>query len=565
MLGQTNEQIMREFGPMGPGRKGWAMTQTVVRTAMSEASAEAHNAFWEANEELLPAVEDGYRWEWNALNDTRLCSLCAPLHGMKYKQRKDAPRRYPDRPHWGCRCDVLPITATEEQMRKDGDLPDGSFLERKEVTYTNGKRDPAPAGWRPVKEGGTAYSRPKKQDGKMYWVRRVDMPKGKTTPGDMLKRANRSSREAVLGSKKMANKWDEMIKQPRYANDPQELVRKLLGNDDMGGGPRRPPRPPKPFGGAPKPRGGGPSSSSPKPRAPKPTPATGGQTAQVLRPGNKNELVFAKQGGTAKMFEDSFQQLESVNGEVGKHARQMRQFMQKQDIVMHPAIPEKFANGNRFAGNQALIKSQRHAVTALEQQGNDAGALNGARSLLKALEDGNFDELKHVMGKASGAAGYTTRSSGIVNAAMTPSSTILTKKRVQDLIKSAEDSLKRQNAYIDFYKPGGGYGPGKIAPKGPWTADGLGDTGTLSPDSWLATSIHEVGHQLHFRGLAGTKLANKYKGLKGETFVSNYARSNHREQFAEAFVHYVLNPKGLKDGYPRLYKWVEDALEEALK
>ena len=88
-------------------------------------------------------------------------------------------------------------------------------------------------------------------------------------------------------------------------------------------------------------------------------------------------------------------------------------------------------------------------------------------------------------------------------------------------------------------------------------------TKTTKPE--LSHPIHEVGHQVHFRGIAATKLGNKYKGLGGEKFVSSYAHSNEREQFAEAFVHYVLNPKGLNESHPRLYKWVEDALEEALK
>ena len=315
-----------------------------------------------------------------------------------------------------------------------------------------------------------------------------------------------------------------------------------------------------------------PATPKPKPAAVKPKPApkaaaapnaktSAGIADRVLQPGPKNELVFKKQGGTAKMFEDSFTQLEAVKGDVGAHARKMRQFMEKQDIVLHPSIPEKFANGERFKGNQALIKAQRHAVEALEKQGNDPGALNGARSLLKALEEGNFSELKHVMGKASGAAGYTTRSSGIVNVAMSPSSTTFKGQQIKKMIADAEDSLKRQNAYIDYYKD---YKPGTVAPKAAWDASGA-PAGPVGPDQWLATSIHEVGHQVHFRGLAGTKLANKYKGLGGEKFVSQYAHTNEREQFAEAFVHYVLNPGGLQASHPRLYKWVEDALEEALK
>ena len=76
----------------------------------------------------------------------------------------------------------------------------------------------------------------------MYWVRRKDLPKGRNTAGDMLKNTNRDSREQVLGSKKMADKWDEMIVLPKYANDPQSLVVKLLGSGNMGGRPPQRPR-----------------------------------------------------------------------------------------------------------------------------------------------------------------------------------------------------------------------------------------------------------------------------------------------------------------------------------
>lgn len=563
LLGETNEEIMRKFGPLGPGRKGWAMTEAVVRTGMAEASQAAHDAFFDANEDLLPKVPGGYRWEWDASNDTRLCPLCAPLDGMRYKTRAEMPAK----PHWGCRCKKLPITATQAALRERGDVPEGSFLERKEVTYTKGKRNPPPAGYESVKRGGTAYARPQKIDGKMYWVRRRELPKGQTLAGDMIKRMDDKNKLAILGTKANVKEWNELIKLNAYKDDPQKLVRDLLGKG--GRGPGRPPLPPKPPGSGPKPR---PKTPAPKPApaAPKPAPAaskpapkpdTPTQSERVLQPGPKNELVFKKQGGTAKMFEDSFKQLEAVEGDVGAHARKMRQFMEKQDIVLHPSIPEKFANAERFKGNQALINAQRHAVEALEKQGNDPGALNGARSLLKALEEGNFSELKHVMGKASGAAGYTTRSSGIVNTAMSPSSTTFNKKKIQKMIADAEGSLKQQNAYIQYYKD---YKPGTVAPKAAWDASGA-PAGPVGPDQWLATSIHEVGHQVHFRGMAGTKLGNKYKGLGGEKHVSQYAHTNEREQFAEAFVHYVLNPKGLNESHPRLYKWVEDALEEALK
>ena len=554
--GETNDEIGRRVQKFFGGRtqgQTWAMTQAVVRTSMSEASQAAHDAFFEANEDLLPKVPGGYKWTWDASNDTRLCPQCAPLDGMRWKERSDVPAK----PHWSCRCQILPITATQAALRERGDVPDGSFLERREVKKIGGKNEKAPSGW----NGGNAYKRPKRIDGKMYWVRRKELPKGQTLAGDMIKRMDDKNKLAILGTKANVAEWNDLIQYNAYKNDPQKLVRSLLGNKGTGGLPPQKPGPRKPPSSGPKPK-----KPTPKP-TPAPaaaTPRQGAESERVLRPGAKNELVFQKQGGTGKMFDDSFKLLEEAEGEVGENVRKMRRFMEKQEIVMHPAIPEKFANAERFKGNQALVRAQRKAVEVLEKQGNDPGALNGARSLLKAIEEGDLTELKHVMGKASGAAGYTTRSSGIVNAAMTPSSTTFNKKRIKAIIESAEDSLKRENAYIDFYKPGGGWGTGQTAPKGPWTADGLGD-GTLGPDNWLPTSIHEVGHQVHFRGLGGTKLANKYKGLKGERFVSRYSHQNEKEQFAESFVQYVLNPKGLKASHPRLYQWVDDALEEALK
>jgi hypothetical protein len=100
LVGSTNDEIMREIGPLGPGRKGWAMTEAVVRTAMAEASQSAHDAFYEANADLLIPTKSGYRWWWDASNDTRLCPLCAPLDGVKFKEREKPPAPWPR--HFSC-------------------------------------------------------------------------------------------------------------------------------------------------------------------------------------------------------------------------------------------------------------------------------------------------------------------------------------------------------------------------------------------------------------------------------------------------------------------------------
>ena len=76
---ETNDEIARRvshFFWQAGGRNGckpWAMTQAVVRTSMAEASQAAHDAFYEANEDLLIPTKSGYRFWWDASNYTRLC------------------------------------------------------------------------------------------------------------------------------------------------------------------------------------------------------------------------------------------------------------------------------------------------------------------------------------------------------------------------------------------------------------------------------------------------------------------------------------------------------------
>ena len=225
LLGSTNEEIMREIGPLGPGRMGWSMTEAVVRTSMAEASQSAHDAFYEANEDLLLPTKSGYRWWWDASNDTRLCPVCAPLDGIKFKERDQPPHAWPA--HFSCRCKILPWTATMELMEEENGPAKGSFLEATPVEKdSKGKRKPPPPGY----TGDNAYKRPMKIDGKQQWVRRRDLGPGQTTAGHMLQNANENSKKLVLGSQKMVDQWNKRIKLKKYANDPQQLVVDLLGS-----------------------------------------------------------------------------------------------------------------------------------------------------------------------------------------------------------------------------------------------------------------------------------------------------------------------------------------------
>jgi hypothetical protein len=224
LLGQSTEDIVKGIGPLGPGRRGWSMTEALVRTSMAEASQSAHDAFYEANADLLPGTESGYRWWWDASNDSRLCSICAPLDGVKFKHRNKPPHKWPA--HFNCRCKILPWTATQEVLENGRPPAGGSFLEATPAKRdSSGKLLSPPSGYR----GKSAYKRPMRIDGKEQWVRRRDLPSGRTTAGDMLQKANDNTRRLVLG--RQANAFAKLV-QPggRYEHDPQGAVRKLLGD-----------------------------------------------------------------------------------------------------------------------------------------------------------------------------------------------------------------------------------------------------------------------------------------------------------------------------------------------
>jgi Phage Mu protein F like protein len=260
LLGLSNDEIERQVisitGELGPGRKGRAMTEAVVRTAMAEASQSAHDAFYEANADLLPGTKSGYRWWWDASNDTRLCPECAPLDGVKFKERDRPPHAWPA--HFSCRCKILPWTATMELLEEEDGPASGSFLEATPVEYdSRGRRKEPPAGY----TGDNAYKRPMKVDGQMQWVRRRDLGPGQTTAGDMLQNANEHSKKLVLG--KHTDAFNKLTGPGgRYEKNPQGAVRELLGKGlPPEATPPRPVRGPKPTPVTPKPK------AAPKPAA----------------------------------------------------------------------------------------------------------------------------------------------------------------------------------------------------------------------------------------------------------------------------------------------------------
>ena len=105
--GESVEQIGRRLrGTRSRGFRdgvmGWQRyeAQTLARTAIQHAQAEADNLFVEENRRLIKGVT------WSATLDSRTCLACAGLDGRYWK----VGETHPEKPlHFSCRCRLVPV------------------------------------------------------------------------------------------------------------------------------------------------------------------------------------------------------------------------------------------------------------------------------------------------------------------------------------------------------------------------------------------------------------------------------------------------------------------------
>ena len=590
LRGRTNEEIMREIGPLGPGRKGWAMTDAVVRTSMAEASQSAHDAFYKANEDLLIPTKSGYQWWWDASNDTRLCTICAPLDGIKFKERDQPPHPWPA--HLKCRCSILPWTATQELMEKRDGPAKGSFLEATPVQYDKRvKKLPPPAGY----TGDNAYKRPMKIDGQQQWVRRRDLGPGQTTAGDMLQNANEHSKRLVLG--KHTEAFNKLTgKGGKYEKNPQGAVRELLGNGlPPGATPPRPKRGPKPKPPAPKPktptytekekarikeetnerlraraaaRAAAEAPPAPKPATPKPAPK---QKAPAVIPGRQfaeeHQFHNGKLKLTSKGVADSLDVFAKEDGLVGENMRKLLAFQENKNIsVMWSNGREKgFADFNHWK-TPKVVSSLRDAAA------RGHGAVRMATDMANDLEKGSTPIWLGKVGRVKGGnAGHTMDGGGFIAIKQEAQHVVITPKNKNGLIDAAKASIKASQE-------------GKL--KYITSSDTYVDVGRTrkTKEGWLNTYIHEMGHQVHYSagkpsireylpeeirkraGGTGPDAVKAIGELRELTWQpSTYGNSNELERFAETFTQFVLAPDELRRASPAAYRWVEEAIRKAMK
>jgi hypothetical protein len=85
------------------------------------------------------------------------------------------------------------------------------------------------------------------------------------------------------------------------------------------------------------------------------------------------------------------------------------------------------------------------------------------------------------------------------------------------------------------------------------------------PDKWLRTQTHETGHAVDYESQAfklfGERSSRNPFGK--EPYISDYATTNAREDFAESYEEFFVDPENLKQKAPKKYEAIEKMTEQS--
>ena len=503
--------------------------RTVVRTSVNQVSNAASQQVYKANEDITQ------KYKYVASLDSRTTALCASLDGKEFEYGKG-----PEPPqHFNCRSTTVAVIDYDALKKRgfDFDVP------------KEGRRAAA-GGMVPANETYGKW---------LYGQRKAGT---KFTPG--ARQIEALGKEKAKYFNRLANKYgaDDAIK--KFVREDGSEVSLFQLKKRYG----------KPESITVK------KKTAPKVKAIKVAAFEQNSIASVSMGSpavdeHLQKLISYREKGIKGMVESSWNELEALGGETAVNAKKTREFMVKHKIFNNFAMQgERWKSSNAsWYYNKQLKESMKAAVKDLEKYSDNNRTYVGKHKKwflrnVDKLEDSSTRNqvLQRFLDPPSGRAnGYTNMQSSIINTQLTPLSARITASNAKEMKKIAADVLTqtveiiekktevaKQLAFldpIDLIDWTTGWKIGK-AQKG---------------SSWFVTMIHETGHQIHAKASGGVALGSKWKGKGGITKVTGYAHKNPREQFAEGFVQYVLNPEGLKKSAPRVYSWVEEALEEALK
>jgi len=539
--GESTQQIASrmigrlEFGQRGSVRQiaqaGGEMTklanhqiQTIVRTSVNQVQNQASQAVYAANSKVAP------KYEYVATLDSRTSPICKRLDGRKFEYNKG-----PTPPqHFNCRSTTVPVVDYAGLKKQKGfeDLtppPKGKVVTR------------------PTGEG----------------TGRVPQD---TQYGDWLLGQDKKLKVKTLGNEQKVRYFERLAKKEGSG---QKAIRKMVRED----GSERSLKDLERLYGKPseiKPK------VKPKPKpAPQVTPTPTGTTSPAFGTDTLEEYLKSNNiaKSTQQFVDESIDSLESVGGLTGKHTKKLRKFLQKSKTINNfnfggdrynfNAAYQKFVVQNKKAfddANNTTIRFMDKFNTPFIRKTKGYANTVTTNFKKKNVKDLQFkDDIKFMFAPAGRTcSGYTSNYCTIVNTEVRKGSTKITKSSALKMKNQAKETLRTNKAYSDYWTE-------RDYTKPSPASEIFSNTSANDvSERWFSTMIHEIGHQVHYKGSGAVALGNKFKKMGGMSYVTGYSRKNPRELFAESFVQYVLNPEEMQKIAPRLYNWVEEITDNAL-
>ena len=565
--GETTQQIARRlagrlnFDFEGTARQAAAaggdaikvashQIQTIVRTSVNQVTNQASQSVYAANKKVTP------KYQYVATLDSRTSAICQRLDGQKFEYNKGV---LPPQ-HFNCRSTTVPVVDFDGLQKK---YPD---LEKPPTTRLD---------TRPSKTGRVP------QD---------------TQYGDWLLDADRELQIKTLGSEGKVRIFKKLAKKEGSGH---AALRKMIRNDGTEVSLERL----QELYGTAKVAAKA-AVTTPAVVAPK-TPRTITSPAMTTE-GVDDWINQNKIGSIEEFTEDSLDSLEKLGGQTAINVKKMRLFMKKGKIVhqynmsneatrRYVALEERYLKGKNL---KAFEQSHKTAVKRFEYinqlpvddlpqntkdwkriwNGSGSNEFQRRISSRKRVFDDAIEQLKKgqsttlsfqnkvtnsLFANATGdTSGFTNFGTGMIHTQLSQKARKVSVTTARQMKKISQETLDNNFKFSKFkgtkyerYRQGLDAGIREV-----W------NNGTPMDDSfdWLDTLVHEMGHQVHYQSGA-LNLGRQYAKDKGMTYVTGYSRSNHLEQFAEAFTQYIFNPEGLQEKAPRLYKWVDATLEQSLK
>ena len=497
--------------------------QTIVRTSVNQVTNQASMAVYAANKKVSP------RYEYVATLDSRTSPICQRLDGQtfEYNNGPTPPQ------HFNCRSTVVPVVDFDGLQKKypnlEKPLPEG-FMEiarrpsetgrvPADIKYGNWifgqRKGKFGAGELQIKTFGSKqkaeyFNRLAQKEGPVKALRTFVRNDGSVlTLDDLIERYG--TPESIISGTNVAGAGTVTIVDPERANRLAATTKAAVEKaDDTGYVP------------------------------------TGEYGTEEV-----DKYINSINGMTVDKFvQKSLDNLETAGGRIAANTKKMRKFMEKSKTLNHFNMNTERNQWTRSMTEKIPLKAYREQMQSTTKAFDKFPNTPDNRSnelwykgIKGAVDSGSSSRIHSRMYDVMqpcpfGTAGYTATPSSIINTEIFNYSRPLGKSNVKNFIEASKGAVKDYTGT-------------------------MGDLVSID-NQWLATMIHETGHQVHFKGTGAAPLGVKFKKLGGKSSITIYSEKDKFELFAESFAAYVTSPDELLEQAPRLYNWVEETLNAAL-